>query len=168
MKHTPVMVASVVALVALSFVAGRVTGKSEKNPQTGTRRVRYYVDPMHPTYRSDKPGIAPDCGMALEPVYEGESGPANAFLPPGSVSLNVEKQQLIGVRVETVAKSSGSRMVRTTGRVTVDDNHFYRLIAATDGWIDSLDDNPPGTLVKKSQPLASLIVGILPGLSGQR
>ena len=24
---------------------------------------------MHPSYTSDKPGIAPDCGMALEPVY---------------------------------------------------------------------------------------------------
>ncbi len=35
----------------------------------GGRQVLYYVDPMHPTYRSDRPGIAPDCGMALEPVY---------------------------------------------------------------------------------------------------
>ena len=24
---------------------------------------------MHPAYKSDKPGIAPDCGMKLEPVY---------------------------------------------------------------------------------------------------
>jgi RND family efflux transporter MFP subunit len=33
------------------------------------RKVLYYVDPMHPSYTSDKPGTAPDCGMALEPVY---------------------------------------------------------------------------------------------------
>jgi Cu(I)/Ag(I) efflux system membrane fusion protein len=31
--------------------------------------ILYYVDPMHPAYRSDKPGIAPDCGMELVPVY---------------------------------------------------------------------------------------------------
>ena len=36
------------------------------------RRVLYYVDPMHPAYKSDKPGIAPDCGMTLEPVYADE------------------------------------------------------------------------------------------------
>ncbi len=36
---------------------------------TAGRKVLYYVDPMHPSYTSDKPGIAPDCGMALEPVY---------------------------------------------------------------------------------------------------
>ena len=31
--------------------------------------ILYYVDPMHPSYKSDKPGIAPDCGMQLTPVY---------------------------------------------------------------------------------------------------
>jgi protein SCO1 len=35
------------------------------------RKVLYYVDPMHPTYKSPKPGKAPDCGMRLEPVFEG-------------------------------------------------------------------------------------------------
>jgi protein SCO1/2 len=34
------------------------------------RKVLYYVDPMHPAYKSDKPGTAPDCGMRLEPVFE--------------------------------------------------------------------------------------------------
>jgi Cu(I)/Ag(I) efflux system membrane fusion protein len=29
------------------------------------RKILYYVDPMHPAYRSDHPGKAPDCGMAL-------------------------------------------------------------------------------------------------------
>src|SRR5579872_2482159 len=33
------------------------------------RTILYWVDPMHPAYKSDKPGIAPDCGMKLEPVY---------------------------------------------------------------------------------------------------
>ena len=155
MKRTAAIVASIVALV-LAFVAGRFTGKSGGNPETATRHVLYYVDPMHPAYRSDKPGIAPDCGMALEPVYDQETGLARNSLPPGSVALNVEQQQLIGVRVVTIVKSSGSHTVRTTGRVTTDDNRVYRLIAGIDGWARSLEDNPPGTLVKKNQPLASL------------
>lgn len=156
MKRTPAIVASVVALVVLAFVAGRITEKSGGNPQTAGHRVLYYIDPMHPAYRSDKPGIAPDCGMALEPVYEGEGGLPKASLPPGSVSLNAEQQQLIGVRVVTVAKSSGSHTVRTTGRVTADENRVYRLMAGIDGWTHSLEDNAPGTLVKKNQLLASL------------
>lgn len=63
-------------LLAAAFIGGygygRWFGKGE-NAQAGKggRKILYYVDPMHPGYKSDKPGIAPDCGMKLEPVYEG-------------------------------------------------------------------------------------------------
>jgi len=42
------------------------------------RKVLYWVDPMHPWYKSDKPGIAPDCNMPLEPVYADEAGASGA------------------------------------------------------------------------------------------
>ena len=45
-----------------------------------TRKVLYWVDPMHPTYKSDKPGIAPDCGMALEPVYADDTTVADRLV----------------------------------------------------------------------------------------
>ena len=67
---------SILLLVAV-FVAGygygRWYGKGADTAasQKGGRKILYYVDPMHPGYKSDKPGIAPDCGMKLEPVYEG-------------------------------------------------------------------------------------------------
>src|SRR5262245_52812547 len=48
------------------------------------RRVLYYQDPMHPAYKSDQPGIAPDCGMQLEPVYADE-----ASAPSGTVGQKV-------------------------------------------------------------------------------
>ena len=69
------------ALVLLAGVfAGGYIMRATRNPAAAAngRRVLYYVDPMHPAYRSDKPGVAPDCGMTLEPVYaddaEGTSG----------------------------------------------------------------------------------------------
>ena len=50
------------------------------------RKIKYWVDPMDPTYVRDKPGKAP-CGMDLVPVYErrAEVAPprgAEAPLPP--------------------------------------------------------------------------------------
>lgn len=55
---------------------GRAVGATATTPASvGGRPVLYWVDPMHPAYRADAPGIAPDCGMALEPVY--------ADQPPG-------------------------------------------------------------------------------------
>jgi RND family efflux transporter MFP subunit len=54
------------------------------------RKVLYWVDPMHPAYKSDKPGIAPDCGMKLEPVYEDTSEPM-----PGMSHANEEHGKLL-------------------------------------------------------------------------
>ncbi len=56
---------------------GRRHGKSghAESADKAGRRILYYVDPMHPAYKSDKPGIAPDCGMKLVPVYaDGQQG----------------------------------------------------------------------------------------------
>jgi multidrug efflux pump subunit AcrA (membrane-fusion protein)/YHS domain-containing protein len=152
--NKPAAVGSLLVIALGAFFAGRYSGGSKPASQPSARRILYYVDPMHPSYKSDKPGTAPDCGMALEPVYEGESPAAKVQLTAGAVSITPEKQQLIGVQVEAVEKNSGSRLVRTTGRVAPDDNRVYRLMAGTDGWIVSLEDNPIGSVVKKNQTLA--------------
>jgi membrane fusion protein, copper/silver efflux system len=69
----------VLALLAATFAGGYVFRASRYPGQPG-RRVLYWVDPMHPQYKSDRPGIAPDCGMQLEPVYADEVGATHA--PP--------------------------------------------------------------------------------------
>jgi RND family efflux transporter MFP subunit len=58
-------------LLACSFAGGVAWRTWMAAQKKDTRKPLYYVDPMHPWYKSDKPGIAPDCGMKLEPVYEG-------------------------------------------------------------------------------------------------
>jgi membrane fusion protein, copper/silver efflux system len=154
MNKTAAVGAALLVVIG-AFVAGRYTGKyNTSSEHGGSRRILYYVDPMHPSYHSDKPGTAPDCGMPLEPVYEGEQSTVKAELPAGVVSISADKQQLIGVRVQPVEKNSGSRVIRTTGRVEADDNRVYRLMAATEGWVQSLQDSPAGTIVKKNDLLA--------------
>ncbi len=80
-----------VLLIAVGFVGGfgygRWYGKDSKTSagQKGGRRILHYVDPMHPAYTSDKPGIAPDCGMKLEPVYEGGDADPQAQKPSGKI-----------------------------------------------------------------------------------
>jgi RND family efflux transporter MFP subunit len=153
--NKPAAVGSVVVIALGAFLAGRFTGKPTSQDSSRAKHILYYVDPMHPSYKSDKPGTAPDCGMALAPVYEGEDLASKLQLAPGAVAISEDKQRLIGVRVEPVEKNSGSRLVRTTGRVAANDNLVYKLMAGTDGWIQSLQDNPTGTVVKKNQLLAT-------------
>src|ERR1035441_3360492 len=75
-----IRIIGLLVLIALAFGGGYVY-KAVKGgaPSAGKneRKVLYWVDPMHPAYKSDKPGIAPDCGMKLEPVYA-DGGAATA------------------------------------------------------------------------------------------
>ncbi len=150
---------AVVVAIAASYRIGRHYGHSEAGAKSG-RHVLYYVDPMHPAYKSDKPGIAPDCGMQLEPVYVEDLGNAPASsslaqLPPGAVNIDGATQRLLGIRVADVEKSSGTRTVRVVGRVVPEDTGLYRINPGVDGFIRETYQDSVGTLVKKDQKLAS-------------
>lgn len=69
--------------LAVAFVAGHGYGRwygkgTSGGAEKGGRKILYYVDAMHPWYKSDKPGIAPDCGMKLQAVYADGGAPAAA------------------------------------------------------------------------------------------
>jgi RND family efflux transporter MFP subunit len=54
---------------AAAFLAPAQRAEAADQAKPGEGKILYYQDPMHPWYHSDKPGIAPDCGMRLVPVY---------------------------------------------------------------------------------------------------
>jgi hypothetical protein len=67
----------------------------------------------------------------------------------------VDKQQLIGVRTDEVRRNRSSHVLRVPGRIAVDDQRLYRIVAAADGWIVDLRENTVGRFVKKDEFLAS-------------
>ncbi|MBI4537619.1 MAG: efflux RND transporter periplasmic adaptor subunit [candidate division NC10 bacterium] len=124
----------------------------------GVRKILSYVDPMHPAYPSDRPGIAPDCGMELVPVYEDGSTSAagsSAQGSPRTVPLSLEKQRLLGVRVVSVERAAGTQTLRLLGRVAPDETRLYRLNAAVDGWVREVAPVTTGSRVEKGQWLAT-------------
>ena len=158
MKRTSLAMA-VVAAIAASYGIGRYNAHSRSGNQTG-RHVLYYVDPMHPSYKSDKPGIAPDCGMRLVPVFAEDLGNAQpssplAQLPTGAVAIDAATQRLMGIRVAAVEKSGATRTVRVIGRVVPEDTRVYRINSGLDGFIRETYNDSVGMLVKKDQKLAS-------------
>jgi membrane fusion protein, copper/silver efflux system len=147
---------TIVAILATTFFAGYWYSKGPSSEtEAGDRTILYYVDPMNPGNRYDKPGIAP-CGMALEPFYgDGDGSGRSASMPPGTVMITPEKQQLIGVRIEQVAKSPSSHTIRLLGRVAADETRVYQVTSSVAGWIRRVQPFSTGSLVKKSEVLAS-------------
>lgn len=148
-------------------IAGAFLAGTRNNQHTFTRdsskeerEVLYYLDPMNPAHTSDKPGVAP-CGMPLEPVYTGD-GPVAASLngrqsplPPGTVRIAPEKQQITGIRVSTVEKTCGTHTLRTFGQVTPDETRLYRLNAGVEGVVREISTVTTGSQVTKDQWLAT-------------
>ena len=151
-------------LMLVSYFAGRkhTQQSGSSAAANGGRRVLYWVDPMHPDYKSDHAGVAPDCGMQLEPVYAQSVAAAASSagpIPAGMVGIDAEKQQLFGIRLSKVERSAGNEKVRVLGRVLPEDMRVYRLNAGMEGFIRQTFNDSPGELVKKNQKLATYFGG---------
>jgi hypothetical protein len=152
--YSVLVVAAFAALIAAASWSGRrdTVGASNLN----ARKVLYYVDPMHPAYKSDKPGVAPDCGMQLEPVYEGSPEAAAPSRPVDeAVRVSADRRELVGVRVETVKKTTGRERLRLYGRVAPDETRVYRVNVGIEGYVREISDVTTGSQVAKDQWLAT-------------
>src|ERR1022692_3017289 len=168
-----IRIIGLLVLIALAFGGGYVY-KAVKGGAASAgkndRKVLYWVDPMHPAYKSDKPGVAPDCGMKLEPVYaDGGATAAPAGANPkhvsagdlsnmevGTVQITPEKQQLIGMKYEQVELGGGSRTIRAAGKVAIDETRIGHVHTKVEGWIDQVFVDFTGKLVKKGQPMLTI------------
>ena len=126
--------------------------ESNSNPaESNGRKVLFWYDPMHPNYRSDKPGTAPDCGMDLVPMYEGQGG-----IEDGMIKVTAERQRALGVRTAQVEENTISRILRTSGQVVPDETRIGHVHVKTPGWIEAVYVDFVGQMVKKGQPLFTI------------
>lgn len=149
-----------VVLLAGSFLTGAwVSHRFAKTERADSKKILYYVDPMHPAYQSDKPGTAPDCGMPLEPVYADGSttggGNSTHSLPPGAVLVSPDRLQQIGVTVAPAEISAINQTLRFSGRVIPDETRIFVINATIEGWITNVTPVTTGSIVKADQILAS-------------
>src|ERR1017187_7095542 len=160
----------IAAAFAGGYIYNAVKGSTAETAQKGGRNVLSRVAPMPPPHKSNKPGIAPDCGMKLQPVYaDGGAAavstgvnlkPASAndisTMEVGTVQITPEKQQLIGVKYEQVELGGGSRSIRAVGKVAIDETRIGHVHTKVEGWIDKVFVDFTGKLVKKGQPMLTI------------
>jgi RND family efflux transporter MFP subunit len=128
------------------------------------RKILYWHDPMHPAYRSDKPGIAPDCGMQLEPVYadpapvatDHSAHQSGGGTPEGAIHIPPDKQQLLNVKTGVAEVTSTSRTIRAAGKVALDETRVSHVHTKVEGWIDKVFVDYTGKPVERGQPLFTL------------
>jgi RND family efflux transporter MFP subunit len=122
--------------------------------QPGEKKILYWYDPMHPQYRSDKPGTAPDCGMDLVPKYAQEE--PEQPMSEGTIRISAERQQLIGVRTARAERQSVLRTIRAVGRVTIDETRIAHIHTKVAGYIEHVYADFVGKQVKAGEPLFTI------------
>ncbi len=158
MKSRMLSLSSCLLLLAVLFVAcekkaeqtASANGASSMDKKD--RKILYYKDPMHPWLTSPKPAKAPDCGMDMVPVYEGEEEEQ----PGSAIKIDPTVVQNIGVKTEAVQKRRLAKVIRTVGKVEVDETKLYAVNTKIMGWVEKLFVNVTGQPVRKGQPLLEL------------
>jgi hypothetical protein len=98
-------------------------------------------------------------GAPLKPAAFEPSSPniaASATGPAGGVvRIDPDKQQMIGVRLESVESSGGAVVRHLSGSVVPEDPRVYRVTVGVDGWMRDAFDRSIGSHVAKGEKLAT-------------
>jgi membrane fusion protein, copper/silver efflux system len=140
-------------LPSSTHLSASASAAAEPGSAEAQKRILYWYDPMHPAYHSEKPGIAPDCGMALVPMYESKTPSEQASTDAGLIHLPKEQQRALGLRLTSVEEQDLSRTLRTSGVVTADERNIGHVHVRTSGWVEEVYANFVGQLVHTGQPL---------------
>lgn len=118
-----------------------------------------------PSTHAEHPSPAPTApampGMEMgqsksAPEAKAGDGKEIASMPPGSIRLSADRQQLLGVVLTPVAIRPMTREVRTVGRVEYDERRLAFVNTKFAGWIERLDVDFTGVFVQKGQTLMAI------------
>ena len=106
----------------------------------------------------DMPGMGKEQQKKPAPVEEavGPEPPLESEGVPGIVTIAPERLQTIGVKYEPVARRPLEKIIRTVGRVAVDERKLAKVTIKFHGWIERLFVSATGDHVRKGQQLFTI------------
>ena len=159
MKPTLKISMAALALLLVVALAYWLGARSNKQPVTGQMaaaetqkkepKILYYRNPMGLPDTSDVPKLD-SMGMDYIPVYEGDDeGSENGTV----VKISTDKVQKLGVKTSKAQLRQLSRTVRALGRVEADERRVYSIAPKFEGWVERLQVDATGDVVKAGQIL---------------
>lgn len=145
-----------IILVLAAFAVGVIIGPGinhmtpgnapASEESTAEQKILYWVAPMDPDFRRDKPGKSP-MGMDLVPVYEQSGSDEDAVTISAAVVNN------LGVRTEKAKVRPLWRRIEATGYVGFDETRISHINTRVAGWIVNLRVDAEGERVSRGDLL---------------
>ena len=129
-------------------IDGGATGDEASVP--AKKKPLYWVAPMNPDYKRDKPGKSP-MGMDLIPYYGDAGGGPNEG--KGTIRISPDVVNNLGVRTAPVTYKPLHMQIDTVGYVAYDEDTLVHIHPRVEGWVEKLYVKAIGDPVEKGQPL---------------
>lgn len=126
-------------------------GKADADADADKKEALYWVAPMDPNYRRDKPGKSP-MGMDLVPVYEDDAGQQN----DGGVTISATMEHNLGVRTAIVEEGPFELSIKAVGAIMFNEDRLVHVHSRVEGWIEKTWVKSMGDPVKQGQRLFEL------------
>lgn len=129
------------------------TAEESSAESTTEKKPLYWVAPMDPNYRRDKPGKSP-MGMDLIPFYEEDDKGSDAG--PGAVKISPDVVNNLGVRTAPAQLGFLRSEIQTVGYVKYDEDQLVHIHPRVNGWVEKLYIKASGDPVTKGEPLYNI------------
>ncbi len=155
MKTFKVATIALVIGGAIGFAANQWLVPTSHNMDQSTTTASsdeplYWVAPMDPNYKRDKPGKSP-MGMDLIPVYaedlNGESQQA------GTVTISPAVENNLGVKTAQVSLQPLQPIIDAVGYIAFDESTLWQTNVRTSGWVEKLNVDSVGEKVTRGDVL---------------
>ena len=147
------LLGGVAGAVATYWLApGVLEGSVVEATSSVSKEPLYWVSPMNPDFKSDKPGKSP-MGMDLIPVYAQSGADKDA---PGTVRISPAVVNNLGVRTGPVTQGRLPNNITTVGYVQYSEDDMAHVHPRVEGWIEKLYVKAEGEPVEKGKPLYTL------------
>jgi Cu(I)/Ag(I) efflux system membrane fusion protein len=146
------LMAGVIVTVLLYTFVVIPSSTSEVTDNAGVNEPLYWVAPMDPNFRKDKPGKSP-MGMDLVPVYAEDNSKLDS---PGTVKIQPNIVNNLGVRTATAKRRALNVPIKTVGYVRYNEDTLIHIHPRVEGWLETLYVKAAGEFVTKGDPLYGL------------
>ncbi|MBE3664229.1 efflux transporter periplasmic adaptor subunit [Vibrio navarrensis] len=147
------LIGAVLGFTANQYFNGHDMSAMAATDNKASHEPLYWVAPMDPNYKRDKPGKSP-MGMDLIPVYADDLAGAND--KPRTVKIDPSVENNLGVKTAAVELAKLSPRIETVGYIALDESQLWQTNVRVSGWVEKLYINAVGEQVKKGDVLFTL------------
>ncbi len=121
-------------------------------PEPASDEPLFWVAPMDPNYKRDKPGKSP-MGMDLVPVFDDAGSEEDEV---GTVKISASVENNIGVRTAEVVRGKLASRIDTVGYIQLDESGMVHVHPRVEGWLEKLFVKVEGQKVERGEPLFNI------------